>query len=87
MVNLTTKTAQPEINPEDMGWSPQNAHRYLQKQINEICKRIKVEQKTNESFRDDFSSILHFKFFTEENLMNVETKMKKYEQDLQIVRD
>ena len=70
-----------------MGWSPQNAHRYIQKQINEICKRIKVEQKTNESFRDDFSSILHFKFFTEENLMNVETKMKKYEQDLQVVRD
>ena len=40
----------------------------------------------NESFREEFSSIQAFKFFTQGSLMDLQSNMKKYEQDIITIR-
>ena len=47
-----------------MQFSPMLAHRYIQKQVNDMCLAFKKEQNMNEQFREEFSSVQAFKFFT-----------------------
>jgi hypothetical protein len=46
-------------------------------QINEICKEHKKEQNLSEQFREEFSGLRSFKFFTEKLLTDVEDRVKK----------
>ena len=61
----------------EMNFTPLLAHRYLQIQINEMCKVLYAEKNLNEQFRNEFSVLQSFKFFTEEQLSNVDENMKK----------
>ena len=59
-----------------MNFTPLMAHRYLQNQINEIGKTILTEKKLNAEFRDEFSSLQHFKFFCEDSLNGLDATIK-----------
>lgn len=59
-----------------MNFTPILAHRYLQKQINEICKAIYVEKNLSEQFREEFTSLRKFKFLMEEVIQDMSTNMK-----------
>ena len=41
----------------------------------------------NESFREEFSEISAFKFFTQDALLDLRSTMKRYEEELTSVRD
>ena len=64
-----------------MNFTPLNAHRYLQKQINDLCYSFKKEMDLNEKFRDEFASFQAFKFFTQDQLADIDSTMKKYMQE------
>ena len=40
-----------------------------------------------EKFRAEFASVLHFKFFTEENLQKHQTKLKKNQDAVKFVKE
>jgi predicted nucleic acid-binding Zn-ribbon protein len=58
-------------------FKPQLAIRYIQKQINEICLAFNKENKLNESFRDEFTGVRAFKFFTQQALDEVREMVVK----------
>ena len=41
----------------EMNFTPLLAHRYLQKQLNDLCKAVYTEKNLNEKFRAEFSSL------------------------------
>ena len=59
-----------------MNFTPLMAHRYMQNQINDMSKTILAEKKLNEAFREDFSSLQHFKFFCQDLMNGLENTMK-----------
>ena len=50
------QAAKGEIRLE-MNFTPVMAHRYLQKQINDLCKAVYAEKDLNEKFRSEFESL------------------------------
>ena len=62
----------------EMNFTPMVAHRYLQKQINDLCYTVKKEMDMNEKFREEFSKFQTFKFFTQDQLADIDSTMKKY---------
>ena len=38
----------------EMNFTPVLAHRYIQRQINDVCKAVYSEKNLNEQFRDEF---------------------------------
>ena len=57
-------------------FTPLIAHRYLQRQINEICLEFKKERNLNSQFRDEIGTVQTFKFFTQNALMDLEATLK-----------
>ena len=69
-----------------MNFTPLMAHRYLQKQINELCFMVKQEKDLNEKFRDA-SDLQSFKFFTQNNLLDLESSMKEFKDNLESIKN
>ena len=61
----------------NMNFTPLLAHRYLQRQINELCLELYSEKNHNAKFRQEFSSLQTFKFFCEENMHALEDMLEK----------
>ena len=66
-------------------FTPLIAHRYLQRQINEICLEFKKERNLNSQFRDEIGTVQTFKFFTQNALMDLEATLKQCVNDLVLV--
>lgn len=61
----------------EMNFTPLLAHRYIQKQMNDLCKAVWADKNLNEQFRAEFASLQSFKFFTEDQLSNIDQNMRQ----------